>query len=85
MQRDIENNEWVSAAEAARILGSGPRNASRLAREGFLTERRLPGCDARYLLADVHGLAAMATLPALQGRVGGEPATRTSPGLGSGV
>jgi hypothetical protein len=53
---------WISAVTAARRLGCVPRQIPRLARRGLLTVRRLPGCDPRYLLADVERLAREVTV-----------------------
>ena len=64
MRTDCVNDQWTSGAGAARMLGCSPRQVPKLASKGLLTVRRLPGCDARYLLSDVTKLASLATLPA---------------------
>lgn len=56
--------QWVSGTEAARVLACAPRQVPKLASKGFLTVRRLPGCDPRYLRSDVDRLASQATQPA---------------------
>jgi|GEM_PF-2993012 len=56
--------EWVSAVEAGRILGCPARKIPQFAKDGLVTVRRLPGCDPRYLLADVERLASQSTEPA---------------------
>jgi hypothetical protein len=84
MQAEYVEDEWASAAEAARVLGIPPKNIRRLASQGFLTARRLPGCDARYLLSDVRRLAESATAPARPYRQGELPfstETKADPGV----
>lgn len=61
---------WISAVAAARRLGCVPRQVPRLARRGLLTVRRLPGCDPRFLLADVERLAREATVVATRTTAG---------------
>jgi hypothetical protein len=79
MKTEVLEKVWGSAVEAARILGSSPKNIARLARSGFITVRRLPGCDPRYLMADVESLAQSMTevasqkLPASGERQDGAP------------
>jgi hypothetical protein len=58
---------WISAANAARLLGISPRNIPRLADEGYLAVRRLPGCDPRFSLNDAKQLAASSTSAATLG------------------
>ena len=53
---------WVSSIEAAGRLGCIPKQVPRLAAKGFITVRRLPGCDPRYLLSDIERLATRATI-----------------------
>jgi len=72
MRSEEVKARWVSGKEAAHVLGCPPKQVPRLADRGLLTVRRLPGCDPRYLLADVEHLAAQATM------------TRTTEGRGGG-
>jgi hypothetical protein len=55
------SDQWVSATEASRRVCCNPKQVAKLASEGFLTVRRLPGCDPRYLLADVVRLVSEST------------------------
>lgn len=64
MSVDSSHQQWISGADAARLLGCAPRQVPKLASKGFLTVRRLPGCDPRYLRSDVDRLACQATQPA---------------------
>jgi len=61
MPPDNANAEYVSGAKAARLLGCPLKQVPNLAAKGFLTVRRLPGCDPRYLLSDVQRLASQYT------------------------
>jgi len=64
MSFDDDRNTWGSAVEAARVLACDPKQVPKLAAKGFITVRRLPGCDPRYLISDVERLASQATVPA---------------------
>jgi hypothetical protein len=65
MKAESSSNVCVSAAEAARYLDVTYPSVSRLARQGYITRRKLPGCDPRYLMEAVESLARSATLPAI--------------------
>ena len=56
---------WGSAVEAANLLACDAKQVPKLAAKGFITVRRLPGCDPRYLMSDVDRLAKRATVPAV--------------------
>ena len=64
MSSDDDQSTWGSAVEAARVLACDPKQVPKLAAKGFITVRRLPGCDPRYLMSDVERLASQATVPA---------------------
>ena len=64
MSSEMANEIYVSGAKAARLLGCPLKQVPNLAAKGFLTVRRLPGCDPRYLLFDVQRLASQCTQPA---------------------
>ena len=64
MSPKIFEEDYVSSAKAARLLGCNTKRVPNLAANGFLTVRRLPGCDPRYLLSDVRRLAIEWTVPA---------------------
>ena len=68
--------QWISGTEAARRLGCVPRQVPKLASKGHLTVRRLPGCDPRFLLADVERLAVQATSLAKTAPAEGENLTK---------
>jgi hypothetical protein len=53
MQPEPPRYEWVSAAAAARLAGTTPEVIRRLAKQGFISVRKLPGCDPRYLMTEV--------------------------------
>ena len=58
-------SEWISAAEASRLLGfRTEKPVTRLAAAGHLTYRRLPCGRARYLLSDLLKVAENNTHPA---------------------
>jgi hypothetical protein len=59
-----DHDVWGSAVEAASLLACDPKQVPKLASKGFITVRRLPGCDPRYLMSDVKRLASQATVPA---------------------
>ena len=61
MSSESVNEAYISGAKAARLLGCPLKQVPNLAVKGFLTVRRLPGCDPRYLLADVRRLATQCT------------------------
>lgn len=64
MTSDGVNEPYCSAADAARLLGCPPKQIPNLAAKGFLSARRIPGCDPRYLLSDVRRLLSQSTQPA---------------------
>jgi hypothetical protein len=72
MAKNAVPNPWISAANAARILGTKSYVVPRLAEEGRISVRRMPGCDPRYLLADVERLARESTIIATNGPNRGE-------------
>lgn len=53
--------DWISGREAARILGIDNHHVPRLAGQGLITTRSIPGCKPRYLRSDVKELAARST------------------------
>jgi hypothetical protein len=68
-KRDAWNHPdpvWISSSEAARIIGINPRYIPDLARQGKLTQRRVPGISAlpRYLRSDVEKIARESIIPA---------------------
>lgn len=69
MPSEVIDDPYCSAAKAARLLGCPPKQVSILASKGFLTVRRLPGCDPRYLMSDVQRLASEYTRPATAAEV----------------
>ena len=73
-------SEWVSGTQAAALLGCVPKQVPKLAAKGFITVRRLPGCDPRYLLSDIERLANQATTPANQDTMDSEEFTVPAPG-----
>lgn len=64
MSSETVDEAYVSGVKAARLLGCPLKQVPNLAAKGFLTVRRLPGCDPRYLLSDVQQLASQCTHPA---------------------
>lgn len=56
--------EWMTAKEAARILGVNQKRVPRLAAARLLTVRRIAGSHARYYRPDVEHLARRSTVMA---------------------
>jgi len=63
MSTTVES-EWLSAREAAGILGCDQRRLPRLASMGLLTAKRVPLAWPRYLRSDVERLAQDSITPA---------------------
>lgn len=74
MATDSTPVQFVSGARASRVLGCNVKQVPKLAGEGFITVRRVPGSAPRYLLADVERLARQWTVPATI-HVDSEPVT----------
>jgi hypothetical protein len=51
-------DRWITAPQAAYLLGCSPGYAKKLAAEGLLTTRRVGDSWVRFLAADVEELAA---------------------------
>jgi hypothetical protein len=63
--QETQKLEWIAAAEVAAILGGiKPKHVPRLAAEGLITSRPLPGVSAIYLRSDVERLAVQSVRPA---------------------
>jgi hypothetical protein len=56
---------WISRVEAAERLGCPANQVPRLAAQGFISTRRLPGCDPKYGLEDIERLCRASTTKAL--------------------
>jgi len=56
--------EWLDAGAAAELLGVERRHIRRLARDGLLSVRRLPGVRPRYRRDEIERLAAASVRPA---------------------
>jgi hypothetical protein len=56
--------EWLHATDAALVLGTDAQHVKRLARDGLISVRRVPGAHPRYSRADVELIAHEFTSPA---------------------
>jgi hypothetical protein len=63
-QTTIPPSEFISAAEARRILGLTPHQLSRLKSKGRLCVREVPHTQPTYLRSDVERLSREAVKPA---------------------
>lgn len=79
MHAEENRREWESAAAAARLAGTTPEVIRRLAKQGFISVRRLPGCDPRYLMADVERISQQMTTPANRARPATPPPIPSEP------
>lgn len=50
---ELQQTEWLDATAAARLAGTTRQNIAKLAREGWITTREIPGVRNRYLRASV--------------------------------
>jgi hypothetical protein len=67
MKQDQKGFVGVSASEAARRLSCHHAQVARLARQGYIGVRRLPGFFVQYDLRDVEAILASSVTPARRG------------------
>lgn len=60
----VRARQWVSASEAAMILGCSRERVAKFVADGLLTRRTLPGAWSVYPLDEVEAFAARHTTPA---------------------
>src|SRR4051794_27294727 len=62
--RGQDGSDWITANEAAAVLGCSNKKLPLLARKGLIAVRRIPCCNPRYLRADAERLVRESTTPA---------------------
>ena len=76
-----QGKAWVLGTEAGRIMGVDRRHVTRLAKQGLIAVRRIPGADPRYCRRDVEAVAERFTTPTVP--VNGVDERSDSPALAS--
>jgi excisionase family DNA binding protein len=63
MNLKILKNEWISAKDAADIMGINPDAVRKMIRKGLIRSCRIPGCRVRVSRAHAEQIAREAVSP----------------------